>query len=81
MFVGIAITCTVFIKLPPPSPPFPDFCNNRQFYVIYCVTLAYVLFLKNFLFTIHDFKYLLAILYDHSSVQEKIGQLTYRRVR
>ncbi len=34
---------------------FPDFCNNRQFHVIYWVTLAYVLFWKNFWFTIHVF--------------------------
>jgi hypothetical protein len=27
---------------------FPDFCDNRPFYVIYCDTLAYVLFSKNF---------------------------------
>ena len=27
---------------------YPDFFENHQFHVIYCVTLAYVLFLKNF---------------------------------
>jgi hypothetical protein len=26
----------------------PDFFENNQFHVIYCVSLAYVLFLKNF---------------------------------
>ena len=32
---------------------YPDFFKNNQFHVIYCVTLSYVLFLKNFWFTIH----------------------------
>ena len=27
---------------------YPDFFENHQFHVIYCVTLAYVLFSKNF---------------------------------
>jgi hypothetical protein len=27
---------------------YPDFFENHQFHVIYCVSLAYVLFLKNF---------------------------------
>jgi hypothetical protein len=28
---------------------FPDFCNNRQFYVIYVFTLANVLYFKKIL--------------------------------
>jgi hypothetical protein len=28
---------------------YPDFCKNHQFHVIYCVTLAYVLYFKAFL--------------------------------
>ena len=32
---------------------YPDFFENHKFHVIYCVTLAYVLFSKNFWFTIH----------------------------
>ncbi len=28
---------------------YPDFCKNHQFHVIYCVTLAYVLYFKEFL--------------------------------
>ena len=32
---------------------FPDFCVNCQFFVIYCVYFANVLFSKNFWFTIH----------------------------
>ncbi len=32
---------------------FPDFFENHHFHVIYCVTLAFVLFSKNFRFTIH----------------------------
>jgi hypothetical protein len=34
------------------SASFPDFCNNRQFYDIYCVYSAYVLYFEEFL--IHD---------------------------
>jgi hypothetical protein len=32
---------------------YPNFFENHQFHVIYCFTLAYVLFSKNFRFTIH----------------------------
>jgi hypothetical protein len=32
---------------------YPDFCENHQFHVIYCVTLAYVTFFEE-LFLIHD---------------------------
>jgi hypothetical protein len=28
---------------------YPDFCKNHQFHVIYCVTLAYVLYFEEFL--------------------------------
>jgi hypothetical protein len=31
---------------------YPDFCENHQFYVIYCVTLGDVLYFEEFL--IHD---------------------------
>jgi len=34
-----------------PCSSFPDFCNNRQFHVIYCVSSR--LCTKNFWFTIH----------------------------
>jgi hypothetical protein len=33
---------------------YPDFCENHQFHVIYCVTLASVLYLEEFL--IHDLR-------------------------
>ena len=35
---------------------YPDFCEDHQFHVIYCVTLAYVLYFEKFL--THDSRYI-----------------------
>ncbi len=62
---------------------YPDFFENHQFHVIYCVTLAYVIFSKNFWFTIYSHRRFMILKNNESvgPVQFSAAHLICRYVR